>query len=155
MLKVLESDPGIRPAGKSNECLYCKQKVGQTHKESCIIMVRTVVYEVLIRDEGELKFVGTWAHQEPASWTEKDMLFARNEGSWCADNLLGDKKLELDDEKTWKRALERIKGLTNECLCGDVELKPKAFGSKVYYSSDDGAVKDGEMFTILEAAKKA
>jgi hypothetical protein len=35
---VLPNDDGIRPAGNSDECFYCNQKIGTSHKEDCVCL---------------------------------------------------------------------------------------------------------------------
>lgn len=69
---------GPRPAGKPDECFYCKAPVGDVHQPDCVMRVRTVMitYQIEILEE------------VPEDWTEAQMLFRKNEGAWCADNLL-------------------------------------------------------------------
>ena len=93
---VLLDDDGIRPAGKPDECLYCKQKVGEEHKYDCVILQRKVKVSYSYEIEIEV----------PWSWTEDEIAFHRNESSWCCDNSLD----ELEELRTKLNA-------ENSCLC--------------------------------------
>lgn len=84
-------DYSIRPGGKPDQCAYCQQPKGEIHKEDCVIRHRTVVVKVEI----------TYAVEVPEDWTEDQILFQRNDGSWCADNGLQEiaelqKRLDAD-----------------------------------------------------------
>lgn len=37
---VQVDDDGIRPAGKPDECFYCKQKIGTQHKSDCVMLTQ-------------------------------------------------------------------------------------------------------------------
>lgn len=39
---VSADDPGIRPAGKPDECFYCHAKVGELHWPECCVVVKDV-----------------------------------------------------------------------------------------------------------------
>lgn len=41
-------DDGIRPAGASDECFYCHQKVGEPHQRDCVIVTKRVRVRYLI-----------------------------------------------------------------------------------------------------------
>lgn len=75
---VVPNDDGIRPAGPEDACFYCGQKVGTAHRRDCTIVTKKV--KVAYRFELEATV--------PHDWTEEDLLFHRNDGSWCADNAL-------------------------------------------------------------------
>lgn len=77
---VLPDDDGIRPAGEPDECLYCKQKVGTPHNSDCVILER----KVKVRYSFEIEI------EVPHSWTEDDIEWHRNMGSWCADNAINE-----------------------------------------------------------------
>jgi|ERR1700679_3151709 hypothetical protein len=70
---------GPRPAGRPDECFYCRLPVGSAHAEGCVLRKRTIVMiaeiEVLVEVD-QLSAAGV---------IERGF----NEGSWCADNLLG------------------------------------------------------------------
>lgn len=99
---VTEDDDGIRPAGKPDECFYCKQKVGERHKSDCATVVKKVLLKVTVILEEEV----------PYHWGEEMINFRYNESSWCADNL----RNMLD---------ETIEKLNNKggCLCPYTEIE--------------------------------
>lgn len=88
---------GIRPAGQPDKCFYCGSAIGDQHGEKCVIRSRTV----LVKAEIEMLIT------VPEFWEESTVEFSRNEGSWCADNLLS----ELEDQA------ERM-----GCLCNSVRF---------------------------------
>jgi len=77
---VLEDDDGIRPAGRPDECFYCRQKVGTPHGEECVIPQKKVKITYTFDLEIEV----------PYSWGKKQIEFHRNESSWCSDNAIRD-----------------------------------------------------------------
>lgn len=68
----------IRHTGTPNECFYCNAKVGEQHKEDCVIRSRTV----------NIDFTIHMVMDVPECWDENDINFHFNDGSWCASNLL-------------------------------------------------------------------
>lgn len=64
--------------GTPDKCFYCPAKLGEPHDPECICPQRTVVLEAKIE----------MVVKVPANWTEADIMFHRNEGSWCAGNLV-------------------------------------------------------------------
>jgi len=70
----------VRPAGKSDECFYCKKKLGEEHALDCVIRSRTVIVDFTIR----------MVTHEPENWDKEQIEFHYNEGSWCSDNFLDD-----------------------------------------------------------------
>ena len=105
--EVVTLGNGPRPAGKPDECFYCKEKVGQHHREFCVLRTRTVVvkatYEILV--------------QVPQGWNAEDIEFHYTGSSSCANNLLN-----LLDEQA-----ERLNN-DGGCMCGfqDVVLLREA-----------------------------
>lgn len=77
---VDENDDGIRPAGKSDVCFYCNQKVGEPHGRDCVVVTKTVKLRYSFKIEVDV----------PHFWEKSDIEFHRNEGTWCADNALSD-----------------------------------------------------------------
>lgn len=69
---------GVRPAGKPDECFYCHAKVGEQHKEDCVIRSRTVNVDFTIHMVMDV----------PEFWDEAQINYHYNDGSWCASNLL-------------------------------------------------------------------
>ena len=70
----------IRPARKQDECFYCHAKVGEQHKEDCVIRCRTVNVDFTIHA----------VMRVPEHWSEDDINFKFNESSWCTSNFIGD-----------------------------------------------------------------
>jgi len=73
----------MRPASDSEQCFYCKQPVGDCHKPDCVLIRKTVKIRAIIEYE-----VGV-----PHSWAKPDIEYHRNDGSWCAKNMLDELKL--------------------------------------------------------------
>lgn len=73
-------DADARPAGKPGECFYCQRRVGSEHKAECVLWTRRVVLRATIE----------YTEEVPHAWDAHMIQFARNEGSWCADNIVGD-----------------------------------------------------------------
>jgi hypothetical protein len=66
---------------------------------------------------GDWHLNGVWRLDVPHFWTPAQCEFAKNEGTWCASNLLREK-----EHVTWKtpidvfQLLERLAG-EDKCLC--------------------------------------
>jgi hypothetical protein len=88
----------VRPAGKPNECFYCGVKVGEQHKEGCTIRSRTVNLDVTIHMVMDV----------PEDWSEEQINFHYNMGSWCASNLLSYLEIREENER---------------CLCNITDVK--------------------------------
>jgi len=86
---------GPRPAGKPDECFYCRQKVGTEHKTGCVMRQRSVVLQATI----------TYVDTVPEDWTAEDIYKHRNLSGWCANNLF-----DIYDHK-------------RHCFCGNVEIE--------------------------------
>ena len=89
----------VRPAGKPDECFYCNAKVGEQHKEDCVIRSRTVKVDFTIHMVMDV----------PECWDESNINFHYNDSSWCASNLLNE--------------LQRREENTGRCLCMITEAK--------------------------------
>lgn len=74
----LVGEYSVRPAWKQDECCYCHSKVGEQHKEGCVVRERTVNLDVTIH----------MVMSVPEDWDEGQIHWHYNEGSWCASNLL-------------------------------------------------------------------
>jgi hypothetical protein len=115
MPNVLPNDSGVRPGGKSDECMYCKQKVGTPHLPSCIVVSKRV----------RLRFTVDIERDEPFSWGKEDLESHYNEGSTCANNVAA-------------MIVQYISELGADCLCGStkcefvgvVDETPRAKGHK-------------------------
>ena len=88
---------GPRPAGKQDQCFYCKQPVGTEHKESCACRVKVVMVEVTM----------TIPRVVPAYADAGNVDFCLNDSSWCADNIETDLARYMD-----------AKGDAAPCMCG-------------------------------------
>lgn len=87
---------GIRPAGPPDACFYCKTPLGSQHTEMCVVRVRTVVVEFKVEMLVTI----------PETWTQEQIEFHYNDGSWCATNVIA--FMEEQDERLG-------------CLCNTVE----------------------------------
>jgi hypothetical protein len=74
----LVKDEDVRPARQDGTCFYCRQALGEPHKEECVIWTKKVRVRVTLEYEIEV----------PRSWTKENIEFHRNEGTWCADNMV-------------------------------------------------------------------
>lgn len=95
---ILADDDGIRPAGLPDACFYCGGKVGDPHDSECVTLKRKIKVRYIFELEIEV----------PHHWTKDDVLFHRNDSSWCANNALD----ELDPHE-----VEVSPGLFTGCLC--------------------------------------
>lgn len=89
---VTSNDPGIRPAGKPNECFYCKSEVGTPHDLQCVIIKKRILAKYSFLVELEV----------PSYWSAAEFEFHRNNSCWCASNALD----EIEKSK-----------VDNNCLC--------------------------------------
>lgn len=94
------TDDGVRK-DTPDRCLYCRARTpeGQEHAADCVLCKRTVVLEMRVR----------YVTEVPASWTQEDVLFHRNDSSFCLDNDLD----QIADETATKGA---------PCLCARAEV---------------------------------
>lgn len=95
---VDKSDYGIRLSEKPDECIYCKQKIGFPHLETCVLVEKRV----------KINFIVTLEVDVPYHWDESDIEFRFNDSSWCADNLI--------------HMMEEA-GTGRGCLCGMVRAE--------------------------------
>lgn len=71
-------------------CRYCKKLSGEAHAEDCVCRQRTVVVSL------QLEYVVSVTED----WEESMIEFHRNDGSWCATNLINE--LDALQERTKK-----------------------------------------------------
>lgn len=118
---VKDDDDGIRPAGKPDECFYCRSKIGDLHKITCVMIRRDVEYIVTI--DGNK--VGKFIDDEPISWDKNRSEFSKNESSLCKNNFLD--SIKWLKNKHAKYAQEEIEKLDHEleCACFLLEFKFK------------------------------
>lgn len=69
--------PGSAPPF-DGRCFYCRQPIGELHKRTCELVHKRVKVRCTIEYEVEV----------PSFWDQTQIEFHRNDGSWCADNLL-------------------------------------------------------------------
>lgn len=123
-------DDGIRPAGRPDECFYCRQRVGKSHGSECVMV--TKVIELAVRAElNDGKVVtGVWRLNEPHCETPKSIEFRYNESSWCAGNFLmardptadfGAVMWDSSDVDPWDE-LTKLYG-DDDCLCNRLRFK--------------------------------
>lgn len=79
---------GIAPAGDSDRCFWCPSKLGEEHQPDCVCRVRTVTVRMIVE-----KVILV-----PESWTPEQILWHRNEGSWCCSNGWAELERYLGDE---------------------------------------------------------
>jgi len=91
--KVLHKHLTLTDKEHPDHCTYCASKLGEEHEEECPHREKTVVVSV------EIELVV----KVPEFWEDENIVFHRNESSWCQNNGL--------DEI--KEALKR----TDTCLC--------------------------------------
>lgn len=89
-----------RPAGRPDECFYCRAKLGVPHDGNCVIKSRSVVVELTIRA----------VITAPRDWERSMVDFHLNDSSWCADNILRDLGRWADS-----------RGEHDGCACGAFE----------------------------------
>lgn len=89
----------IRPAGPQDRCLYCETKLGEQHKEDCVIRCKTV----------KVDFTISMVMEVPEYWDKADIEHHYNDGRYCMDNII--------DE------LRKREGIAKNCLCGLTKAK--------------------------------
>lgn len=78
-----------RPARMDGTCFYCGQPVGGQHTEECVCYTKRIMIRAVVEYEIEV----------PHSWGKEQVEFQRNEGSWCADNMIDElNNLGTDDD---------------------------------------------------------
>jgi hypothetical protein len=85
---VVPNDDGIRPAGPPDACFYCKNRVGEPHGLSCVVVQKRV----------RVTYTFTLEIDIPHNWEAKQFEFHRNAGSWCADNAIDELSAILEDD---------------------------------------------------------
>lgn len=75
---VIPGGASIRPAGKPDECFYCRQKIGSPHNTECVMVTK----RVRVRYSFEIEI------DVPHCWGVVALEYHRNDGTWCANNAL-------------------------------------------------------------------
>ncbi len=118
------------PAGKPDECFYCKQTMGEAHGPKCVLIVRLVYYVVHV--DGD--FIGLWSRDETAGWNMEECLAHKHGSTWCASNPAEGDGLWLYGKPAFKKFAEAIKP---GCLCGLAKFTLVRAQSWVRYSGSD------------------
>lgn len=93
------TEKATRPAvNDKTRCFYCQAPIGTPHRKDCVLISKKVKISATIEYEIEV----------PAHWDKDQIEFYRNEGSWCASNMIGELK-----------RLDRNLG----CVCGRVKTE--------------------------------
>lgn len=75
--RIIDTD-AARPAGKPEECFYCKRPAGTEHAASCTYPLKTVVCRVIVE----------YVREVPNCWSQQQIDFHMNKSSSCTDNLI-------------------------------------------------------------------
>lgn len=86
MNRFIVTAKATRPAGDDEHCFYCGRPIGAEHKSNCVLVYKKVKVKLVVEYEIEV----------PSRWNKSDIEFHRNDGSWCASNLI--QELETLDE---------------------------------------------------------
>jgi hypothetical protein len=89
---MLVTRKAMRPASDREECFYCLQPIGAAHKPDCVLIEKKVLVRMTVEYEISV----------PSCWSKEDIEFHRNEGTWCAGNIIEE--------------LQELAG-ESECLC--------------------------------------
>lgn len=76
-MKFKVTEKAMRPASDKKRCFYCKENIGDVHKDDC----------VLIRKKVKLKMVFEFEDKVPSYWDDHLVDFHYNDSSWCANNI--------------------------------------------------------------------
>jgi len=111
--RMVTPENGPRPAGKPDECFYCRQPVGSPHKDDCVCFCKIVMVKVEM----------TLPRVVPAHWDQHDIEFHLNDSSWCANNITNDiKRMEAADEENCRCLCHNFSGeFLREATAEDLE----------------------------------
>jgi hypothetical protein len=116
----LVTEQDARPAGKPDECFYCRRRIGERHKFECVLVEVPRTYRVLL----DRKDVGTWSREDPASWDRDMRYFHKNESCWCANNMKDQGTLNLNEGAVLPFDNDEGERSYVCTLCNHVELVP-------------------------------
>lgn len=86
------------PRNVDNTCMYCGAKEGEQHNQGCVCRRRSIVMKM------EMNIV----MEVPENWEVSTCEFNKNDGTWCASNIIQDLQ-KIDKDLGW--------------LCGMVNFK--------------------------------
>ena len=92
-MKFIVTEKAQRPARMDGTCFYCDRKIGEEHKNDCVLIKIKVKVRAVIEYETEM----------PAHWKKENFEFSRNDGTWCGSNVIGE--------------IERYESKSGKCLC--------------------------------------
>ncbi len=78
----------MRPASDKSQCFYCRADIGSTHKKYCVLITKKITVKMIVEYQIDV----------PNHWNEKDFLFHRNLGTWCADNSINELENIIETE---------------------------------------------------------
>jgi hypothetical protein len=104
----LVKDEDVRPARQDGTCFYCRQELGTPHQEECVIWTKKVRVRVTLEYEIEV----------PRNWTKENIEFHRNEGTWCADNM-------VEELENWMgtSGIDYAEEGYRPCMCGTTHFE--------------------------------
>lgn len=98
----------MRPASEEERCFYCKQSIGDMHKDDCVLISKNIKVRMVIE----------YIVRVPAHWEKDDIEFHRNESSWCCNNAI-DELREIFTDNTL-------------CMCDSTEFEYLSDASEPY-----------------------
>lgn len=112
----LVTEKAMRPASTRRECFYCGAPIGKEHGEDCVLVKRRSRVRVTL----EYDIVA------PADWDEYAIEFHRNDGSWCANNMIGE-LIALE---------EKLDAEGGGCLCPNARFEVTSQSSTVFLEEE-------------------
>lgn len=91
----------IQPAGKPDECFYCRAKIGTEHAAGCVMRSRTVVIRTIVEHVVDV----------PEDW-----------GEGMIEWHHGEKMCVIDSLKAVGALAARLEEADVGCCCGRIEL---------------------------------
>ena len=74
--KFIVTEKARRRADMRPKCFYCQQPIGQPHEDDCVLISKKVHVRMTVEYEVRV----------PHHWSVSNILFHRNESSWCMNN---------------------------------------------------------------------
>ena len=98
-LKFKVTNKAKKPNSFTNTCFYCHQKIGDYHKDDCVLVSKKIEIQAIIKYEITV----------PNDWDKEQIEFARNDGNWCSNNMI--------------QELEKLTENGEQCLCQQTKFK--------------------------------
>ena len=98
--EYIVTEAAMRPASPYRGCFYCRQPIGEGHKSTCVLLNKKVKIRMTVEYEVDM----------PSHWDKGRVEFHRNEGTWCANNAIGELEelFDRDDRQ--------------ECMCSSFKV---------------------------------